>query len=230
MGTPIRGPPVREESNNLLVHAPSQARKEAVMRKLIAQEWMSLDGVVQAPGAPDEDTRGGFDHGGWHLPYFDQASQQWVVDNLTHAGGFVLGRRTYESFAGHWPNASEEEQPIAEPLNKMPKYVATTTLRDPLEWQNSSVLGPDVPAAIRSLKEEDGDDLLVIGSTRLMGTLMEHDLIEEYRLMVDPLVLGSGTRLFSDMGARLPLALVDSQVTTTGAILATYARAEDAPG
>src|SRR5438093_10260798 len=100
------------------------------MRKVILQEWMAFDGVVQAPGAEDEDTTGGFAHGGWHLPYFDERSMNWVLENLTEAGGFLLGRRTYEGFASHWPNASEEEQPLAKQLNTKPKYVASTTLRD----------------------------------------------------------------------------------------------------
>ena len=115
------------------------------MRKVVVNEFMSLDGVVQAPGAADEDTSGGFEHGGWHLRYFDDLSQQRVVEGIVEAGGFLLGRRTYEIFAAHWPNASEEEQVIAEPLNTKPKYVASTTLSDPLEWQNSTVLQGDVP-------------------------------------------------------------------------------------
>src|SRR5213594_1119750 len=99
------------------------------MRKLIVTEWMTLDGVVQAPGQADEDTSGGFRHGGWHLRFFDEASQKWVLDNLTNAGGYVLGRRTYEQFAGHWPKASQEEQPLAQPLNSKPKYVASRSLK-----------------------------------------------------------------------------------------------------
>jgi dihydrofolate reductase len=196
------------------------------MRKVIVYEWMTLDGVVQAPGAPDEDTTGGFEHGGWHLPYFDDLSRNWVVENLTNAGGFLLGRRTYEGFADYWPNASEEEQVIAEPLNTRPKYVATTTLTDPLGWQNSTVLQGDVAEAVAALKQEDGGHLLVIGSSKLAQTLIEHDLVDEFRVMIDPLVLGGGKRIFSHDGARRPLRLIDSQVTTTGAILASYAPAE----
>lgn len=196
------------------------------MRKVVVDEWMSLDGVVQAPGSPEEDTSGGFEHGGWHLRYFDEMSQKWVLDHLTQAGGFLFGRRTYESFAGHWPNAPEEEQPVAQPLNTKPKYVASTTLSEPLEWENSSLLHGDVAEAVGALKQEDGDDLQVIGSTRLVRTLIEHDLIDEFRLMIDPVVLGGGKRLFFDDGALRSLRLVDSQVATTGAILATYASAE----
>jgi dihydrofolate reductase len=196
------------------------------MRKVIVNEWMSLDGVVQAPGAPDEDTRGGFRHGGWHLRYFDDLSRNWVVKNLTEAGGFLLGGRTYAGFAGHWPNASEEEQPVAEPLNTKPKYVASTALREPLEWQNSAILKGDIPEAVRALKEEDGGDLHVIGSVSLAQTLIEHDLVDEFRFMIDPLVLGGGKRIFRDDGVLRPLRLVDHQLTTTGAMLATYASGE----
>jgi dihydrofolate reductase len=196
------------------------------MRKAIVNEWMSLDGVVQAPGAADEDTTGGFEHGGWHLRYFDDISRKWVVENLTEAGGFLLGHRTYENFASYWPNASEEEQAVAQPLNTRPKYVASTTLTDPLVWQNSMVLQGDVAEAVAALKQEDSADLHVIGSTKLVQTLIEHDLVDEFRLMIDPVVVGGGKRIFRDDGALRPLRLVDSQVTTTGAILATYAPAE----
>ena len=193
------------------------------MRKLIVQEWMTLDGVVQAPGMKDEDRSGGFEHGSWSVPYFEDVSMKWVVDNLNEAGGFVLGRRTYELFAGHWPNASDEEQPMAQPLNSKPKFVATKTLTEPLDWENSTVLHGDVAKAVATLKEEDGGDLLVIGSAELVKTLVDHDLVDEYRLMIDPLVVGGGKRLFPDDGALNALKLLDSEATETGAILATYA-------
>lgn len=196
------------------------------MRKVIVNEWMTLDGVVQAPGTPDEDSSGGFEHGGWHLPYFDDLSQGWVTDNLTEAGGFLLGRRTYENLAGYWPSAPQEEQALARPLNTRPKYVASTTLSEPLGWQNSSVLEGDVAEAVVGLKQEDGGDLHVIGSTELVRTLLEHHLVDEFRLMIDPLVLGGGKRLFPSDRARRPLQLVDSRVTTTGAILAVYVPAD----
>jgi dihydrofolate reductase len=196
------------------------------MRKVIVTEWMSLDGVVQAPGAPDEDTSGGFAHGGWHLRYFDDLSQTWVVETLTAASGFLLGRRTYEGFAAHWPNATEEEQVVAQPLNTKPKYVASRTLTEPLEWQNSRLLQGDLAEAVAALKHQDGGDLLVIGSTQLVQTLIAHDLVDEFRVMIDPLVVGGGKRIFRDDGALRPLRLVDHQVTTTGAIVATYAAAE----
>jgi dihydrofolate reductase len=197
------------------------------MRKVIADEWMTLDGVIQAPGQADEDRTGGFRHGGWHVGYFDDIAQQRVVDSVVKAGGFVLGRRTYEIFAAHWPNASEEEQVLAEPLNTKPKYVASRTLAEPLAWQNSRVLQGDVAEAVAALKQEDGEDLHLIGSSELVQTLVEHDLVDEFRVMIDPIVVGGGKRLFRDDGGLRALRLVDSQVTTTGVIIATYAPAED---
>ena len=196
------------------------------MRRVIVNEFMSLDGVAQAPGAPDEDGSGGFKHGGWHLGYFDDLSQQRVLESILEAGGFLLGRRTYEIFASYWPNASEEEQVIAEPLNTKAKYVASTTLTDPLEWQNSTLLRGDVPEAVAALKRGDGADLHVIGSTELVQMLIERGLVDEFRLMIDPVVLGGGKRIFRDDGSLRPLRLVASEATTTGAILATYAPAE----
>jgi dihydrofolate reductase len=196
------------------------------MRKVIVNEFMSLDGVAQAPGGADEDPSGGFAHGGWHMQYMeDELAQRWVLGSIVEAGGFLLGRRTYEIFAAYWPNASEEEQVIAEPLNAKPKYVASTTLTEPLEWQNSTLLEGGVAAAVTALKQGDGGDLHVIGSTELVRTLIEHDLVDELRLMIDPLVLGGGKRIFRDEGLLRPLRLVDGQVTGTGAILARYAPA-----
>jgi len=195
------------------------------MRNVIANEFMSLDGVAQAPGAADEDTSGGFAHGGWHMSYFDDLSQKWVLESIVEAGGFLLGRRTYEIFAAYWPNAPAEEQVIAEPLNTKPKYVASTTLPEPLAWQNSTLLHGDVAEAVAALKEEDGADLHMIGSTELVQVLIEHGLVDEFRLMIDPVTLGGGKRIFRDDGSLRPLRLVNSEVTTTGAILATYAPA-----
>jgi dihydrofolate reductase len=208
----------------LKVQAP---RRENEMRKVIVNEFLSLDGVAQAPGAADEDTSGGFRHGGWHLGYFDEVSQRWVLDSIVEADAFLLGRHTYEIFARYWPNAPADQQVIAEPLNTKPKYVASTTLTEPLAWQNSNVLAASVPEAVAALKETDGGDVHVIGSTQLVRTLVEHDLVDEYRLMIDPLVLGGGKRIFADDGVHRPLRVVTSQVTGTGAILATYAPARD---
>ena len=170
------------------------------MRKLIVDEWLTFDGVAQAPGEPGEDTTGGFDHGGWHMNFVDHDLQQWMLTNLNEAGGFVLGRRTYEGFASHWPNAAKEEQPIADPLNKAPKYVASRTLKDPLEWQNSTVLKGDLSKSVPALKGKDGDDLHVIGSTNLVQSLIERDLVDEIRVIIDPIVVGGGNGCSATMG------------------------------
>jgi dihydrofolate reductase len=193
------------------------------MRKVIVDEWMTLDGVAQAPGEKNEDTTGGFRYGGWHMDYVDDDFQKWMLANLNEAGGFLFGRRTYEGFAGHWPKASKEEQPIAEPLNKAPKYVASRTLREPLEWQNSMLLHGDAGEAVAALKREDGGDLHVIGSTNLLQTLMEDDLVDEFRFIIDPIVVGGGKRIFHDDGALRRLRLVNSEVTSKGSVIARYA-------
>jgi dihydrofolate reductase len=196
------------------------------MRELKVTEFLTLDGIGQAPGGPDEDRDEGFDHGGWHMAYMDEIGGAWVDRGITTAGGFVLGRRTYEIFAAYWPNAGGEESEIARPLNELPKYVASTTLREPLEWQNSKLLGDDVVAAVRALKEEPGGDLVVIGSIELAHTLLASDVVDELQLMIDPVVVGGGKRLFRDDGVLRHFRLVDHEVTTTGVLLASYRRAE----
>lgn len=195
------------------------------MRKVIANEWMTLDGVVQAPSYADEDVAGGFRHGGWHARYFDDLSMNWVIENVRGAGGYLLGRGTYEIFAAHWPNAPQEQQVLAGPLNALPKYVASTTLEEPLGWHNSSLLRGDIGAAVGALKAEEGKDLHVIGSPGLVQALLALGLVDELQLMIDPLVAGGGKRLFGDDGALRTLRLAGSQVTSTGAIIATYAAA-----
>ena len=192
------------------------------MRRVIANEWMTLDGVVQAPSYPDEDVSGGFGHGGWHSRYFDDLSMNWVIESVRGAGGYLLGRGTYEIFAAHWPKAPVDQQVLAKPLNTLPKYVASTTLDEPLGWQNSRLLRGDIGAAVRALKAGQGKDLHVIGSPGLVQTLMVLGLVDELRLMIDPVVVGGGKRLFHDNGALRRLWLADSQVTSTGAIIVTY--------
>jgi dihydrofolate reductase len=195
------------------------------MPNVIVNEFLSLDGVAQAPGGPDEDPSGGFAHGGWHMQYMqDEVAQQWVLGSIVEAGAFLLGRRTYEIFAAYWPNAPDEEQVIAEPLNTKPKYVASTTLSNPLEWQSSTLLEGDVPAAVTALKQGAGGDIHVIGSTQLVQTLIEHDLVDELRVVIDPVVLGGGKRIFRDDGTLRPFRLADGRIVSTGAILAAYAR------
>jgi dihydrofolate reductase len=194
------------------------------MRKVIVDEFMSLDGVMQAPGGEEEDTSGGFQHGGWSMQYIDEPAQKRVLEGIVEAGGFLLGRRTYDIFAAYWPNAPVEEQVIAEPLNTKPKYVASRTQTE-LEWQNSTVLDGDLADAVTALKQEDGGDLHVIGSTELVQSLLDLGLVDELRLMIDPVVVGGGKRIFRDDGQLRPLRLVESETTPSGAIFATYAPA-----
>jgi dihydrofolate reductase len=191
------------------------------MSNLIVSEFLSLDGVMQAPGDSDEDRSGGFEHGGWQMPYFDEAAGSAIAEGMAAAGGFLLGRRTYELFAAFWPSQPDDD-PIAATLNGLPKYVASTTLQEPLEWRNATLLQGDVAEAVAKLKQQPGKDLQVIGSGELAQTLMRHDLVDEYRLMIHPLVLGSGRRLFRDGNPRAALRLLDTKTTTTGVLILTY--------
>ena len=193
-------------------------------RRIVAYEWMSLDGVVQAPGAPDEDRDGGFPYGGWHLPYFDDASRQWVVDGLNRASAFLLGRRTYDNFAAVWPHVTGPETVVAEPLNTKPKFVASRTLTDPA-WAHTSVLPGDAVKAVTELTATDGGEIHLIGSAELARTLLAHNLIDELHLMVDPVLLGAGKRLFPTDAALRRLTLTRSEPTTTGALLLSYSGA-----
>jgi dihydrofolate reductase len=192
------------------------------MRKVIVNEFITLDGTSQAPSGPEEDTSGGFKNGGWHTPYGEGSAMGKLI---SEAGGYLLGRRTYEIFAGYWPTAPEDVQVIAEPLNTRPKYVASRTLTGPLEWQNASVLREPVSEAVAALKEEDGGDLLVMGSTMLVQSLIQHGLVDELRLLINPVLVGRGKRIFPGDGALRPLRLVDHKATSTGSIIATYAPA-----
>lgn len=192
------------------------------MRKLVVAEGLTLDGVMQAPGHADEDRSGGFEHGGWQMPYFDEVAGEAVGKSMAETGAFLFGRRTYEIMAAHWPNVPEGDM-FADVLNGMPKYVASTTLQEPLAWANSNLLGPDLPTAIKELKEEDGGNIVVLGSGNLVQTLIEHDLIDEYSLMIHPLVLGTGKRLFEEGLDKVSLRLLGSMTTTTGVVFASYA-------
>jgi dihydrofolate reductase len=199
------------------------------MAKIVAREFLSLDGVAQAPGGPDEDRDGGFQHGGWHMPFSDTVGDEWVLEGFERAGAFLLGRRTYEIFASYWPSAPEEEAVIAAPLNELPKYVITGTLTEPLAWQNSTVLGSD-PSAVEALRDLDGKDILIFGSTKLVRSLIELGLLDELWVTVDPIVVGGGKRIFSEDGALRGWRLIDSKVTGTGVILARYEAAAPAAG
>jgi dihydrofolate reductase len=202
---------------------PVERKGFEMSRRVVAYEWMSLDGVVQAPGAPAEDRDGGFEHGGWHLRYFDDASRQWVLDGLNRASAFLLGRRTYENFASTWPNVTGPESVVAEPLNTKPKYVASRTLTDP-RWAHTSVLPGDAVKAVAELRATDGGEIHLIGSAELARTLLAHDLIDELHLMVDPVLLGTGKRLFPSDAVLRELTLTSSRPVSTGALLLAYAR------
>ncbi len=195
------------------------------MRKLIVNEFMSMDGVVQAPGGQEEDPSGGFAHGGWHMRYAqDERVGAWVMKYIAEMGALVLGRRTYEIFAGYWPKAPEEAAAVAEPFNRLPKFVASTTLTEPLAWNNSSLLRPDAVTALRALKQEDGRDLHVVGSAQLVRGLLTADLVDELRLMIAPLLLGGGKRIFPEDGELRRFRLAENEVTNDGHLLATYSR------
>ena len=187
------------------------------MGKLVVFNHLTLDGVMQAPGRPDEDRRGGFAHGGWAAPRMDPAMAGAVGQGTWE---FLFGRRTYEDFASFWPH-QPEENPFAAALNDGRKYVASRTLREPLAWRNSTLLTGDAAEAVAGLKEQ-GKDLLVFGSGELIQSLMRRDLVDKYVLLIHPLVLGSGRRLFPDGGAPAALRLVDAKPTPTGVVIATY--------
>jgi len=192
------------------------------MRKLVVSEFLTLDGVMQAPGGPDEDRSGGFKHGGWQLPYFDDIFAKAVIEGLAGAGGFILGRKTYEIFAAYWPTAPAEEQAAAGPLNNLPKFVASKTLRESLAWNNSTLIAGDVVKEVAKLKQQSGKNLQVIGSGELVQTLMKRDLVDEYALMIHPLVLGSGIHLFREGGSKQALKLIDSKTTSKGVMILKY--------
>ncbi|WP_326690690.1 dihydrofolate reductase family protein [Streptomyces sp. NBC_01795] len=196
------------------------------MAKLTLTTFLSLDGVMQGPGGPEEDPRDGFDLGGWLVPYADEDMARHVTEWFGRAGAFLLGRVTYEIFAAYWPQVSDEEDPvIARRLNALPKYVATTTLNH-LDWKGSTPLGAvaeDTVDAVRRLKEQPGDELQIHGSGDLARSLMEHDLIDEYRLLVYPVVLGRGRRLFADGAVPTALRLLESDTTPAGVAVHTYA-------
>jgi dihydrofolate reductase len=198
------------------------------MRKVVVINHLTLDGVMQAPGRPDEDSRGGFEHGGWALPYNDAVMGSVMGERMANDGALLLGRRTYEDFYGFWPN--QKDNPFTEVLNNIQKYVASTTLQEPLPWSNSTLLEGDATEAVTKLKEQPGKDIGVLGSGELVQSLMRRNLVDEYVLPIHPLVLGSGRRLFADGGAFTALQLVDTKTTTTGVVIATYQPAEPTAG
>jgi dihydrofolate reductase len=188
------------------------------MRELIVNTFLTLDGVMQAPGGPEEDPSGGFEHGGWSFGYWDEEMQGAMGELMSKPFHLVLGRKTYEIFAAHWPYSDD---PGAEPLNKATKHVASTTLQE-LAWENSKLIESKVSEGVRALKQEDGPELQVHGSANLIQTLLEHGLIDEFRLWIFPLVLGRGKRLFDGGTVPAGLEVVSSQTSSTGVIMATY--------
>ncbi|MFD0559420.1 dihydrofolate reductase [Stackebrandtia endophytica] len=190
--------------------------------KLTVTTFVSVDGVMQAPGGPEEDRTGGFERGGWLAPFFDEQAGQFMNDTFDKVGAFLLGRRTYDIFAGYWPKVTDPNDPIAGKLNNTPKYVASTTLTDPT-WDGTTVISSDVPGEVARLKQQPGRELQVHGSGKLVQTLHEHDLVDEYRLLVFPVVVGgNGRHLFADDGLATSLDLVESHTTGSGIAIHVY--------
>lgn len=196
--------------------------------KLTVQTFLTLDGVMQAPGGPEEDPSDAFTHGGWQAPFPDPAVGEFVTELNHHASAFLLGRRTFDIFRGHWPDHTDPDDPIATAINSLPKYVASRSLSEAdATWRGAHpdtarVLTGDVVAAVQALKAEPGDELQIWGSGQLLQTLLRHELVDRFRLMTFPLVLGSGRRLFED--GTLPTTLCPIEVTTTdlGVVIGTY--------
>ncbi len=189
--------------------------------RLTLHSFLTLDGVIQAPGGPDEDRDGGFAYGGWTFPYADEAFAAAIAGWFLEAGAFLLGRRTYEIFAAYWPGVTEPGHPIGGPLNALPKYVASRTFRS-VNWPGSVMLGGDVVAEVRGLKEQPGGELQVHGSGSLVQTLIDNDLIDEYRLLWFPVHLGGGKRLFGDGRIPRALRLTEVRESGTGVVMTTY--------
>ena len=194
------------------------------MRKLVVGTFLTLDGVMQAPGGPNEDLEGGFPHGGWLVPYFDEKFGEIMTEWTKRAGAFLLGRKTYEIFAASWPKSTDPADEIATALNTRPKYVASQTL-DKVNWNNSRLLKGYIAEEVAKLKAQQGGEIQVHGSGALLQTLLKHDLIDTLRIWQFPVVIGTGKRLFGDGTIPGSFRLVDTQQTTTGAVLHVYDRA-----
>jgi len=191
--------------------------------RIVISEFMSLDGVVQAPGGAEEDLDGGFRHGGWSMPFFDpEAMGPAIGEAMDATEALLFGRRTWQTMAAAWPDRAGD--PFADRMNEIRKYVASRTLTQAdLGWANTTLLvGGDVVGAVQHLRAEDGRDLQVMGSPNLAGTLIAHDLVDEYRLMIEPVVLGGGKRLFPDDGRSRTLELVSTATSSTGILICTY--------
>ena len=194
------------------------------MRKLVVGTFVTLDGVMQAPGGPDEDRDGGFQHGGWMVPYFDDKFLEIMTEWTKRAGAFLLGRKTYEIFAASWPKSTDPADETAMALNTRPKFVASQTL-DKLTWTNSHLLKGNVAEEVAKLKAQEGGEIQVHGSSNLIQTLLKNDLVDTLRIWQFPVVLGTGKRLFGEGTIPRSFRLVDIQLNTTGAVLHVYERA-----
>jgi dihydrofolate reductase len=194
------------------------------MRKILVGAFVSLDGVMQGPGGPEEDMSGGFSLGGWTVPFFDEAGGRAVDRLMREPFDLLLGRKTYDIFAGYWPRDPNADTPIGQRFNGIKKYVASRNPDLALPWQNSVHLGPDPMEAVRRLKEEDGPNLLTQGSADFLQTLLNGDLVDELTVMVFPVVLGAGKRLFTDAIAPSTFALLDSTRTPSGVVVSRYRR------
>jgi dihydrofolate reductase len=195
------------------------------MRKLIVLSFITLDGVMQAPGGPEEDPTGGFKYGGWTASYWDDFLGGVMDEQMAEPFDLLLGRKTYEIFAAYWPYAKSDD-PFAARLNSARKYVVSTTLKK-LDWNNSTLIKDSIVPEIKKLKQQDGPELQVHGSSNLIQTLLKHDLIDEFRLKIFPITIGTGKRLFGDGTIPAGLRLIDSRTSTTGVIVASYERAGD---
>ena len=195
------------------------------MSKIVVFENLTLDGVMQAPARPDEDRRGGFTHGGWATPYVDPDQGRATMESMSTIGAILLGRRTYEDFYAVW-HGRTDGNPFTPALDNAPKYVASTTLKEPLVWMNSTLLKGDVADAVAKLKAQADKDIIVMGSGELVQALIQHNLVDEYVLQIAPLILGSGRRLFRDGSTKYALRLVTAKTTITGVVIATYRLAE----
>jgi dihydrofolate reductase len=190
------------------------------MRKIVVTNNLTLDGVMQSPGRRDEDTRGGFQQGGWSIPYNDLMKGHVMAEGMSKGADLLFGRRTYEDFFNVWP--SRKDNPFTEVLDNTPKYVASRTRNEPLPWKNSTLLAGDAAVTVAALKKQPGRDLAILGSGELVRSLLRHNLIDELVLIIHPLVLGSGRRMFADDGPLAKFRLVKSVPTTTGVIIASY--------
>jgi dihydrofolate reductase len=189
--------------------------------QLTSTMFLSVDGVYQGPGGPNEDRSNGFDRGGWLVPHFDEQTGEFMNSVFENVDAFLLGRRTYDIFAASWPKATDPNDPVATKLNTLPKYVASTTLKDP-EWANTTVLEGDLATAVRDLKANEGRELQVHGSGQLVRFLLENDLLDRLNLLIFPVIVGDGRRLFPESGNATGLKLDESRTTPSGVTISAY--------